>query len=251
MMKKLKISKILVSQPNPGNTLSPFAEVTAKTGVSIDYIPFFKIAPVDIKEFRAQKINPLDYTAIFFSAKSSIDAFFAICEEMKISVPETMKYFCTNENIALYLQKHIVYRKRKIFFGKGSIDTVIDIIGPKHKQEKFLIASTDAPKPEVSKAFTKAGLKFSEAIFSKTVYNDLSEVKISDYQMLVFYSPSDIKSLVSNFPDFEQKNLLFVTYGPSTAKSVTDAGFSLEISAPTPEAPSVAKAILMYLEKNK
>lgn len=247
MKKNINITNILVSQPDPGNTISPFSEITEKNGIQIDYIPFFKIAPVDVKEFRNQKINILDYTAIFFSAKSSIDAFFAICEETKTAVPETMKYFCTTENIALYLQKHIIYRKRKIFFGKGTTDSVIAIIGTKHKNEKFLLASTDVPKADVIKAFTKAKLKFKEAVFSKTVYSDLSKVDMSKYQMMVFYSPSDIKSLISNFPGFEQKNLLFVTYGPSTAKAVKDAGFSIEISAPTPEAPSVAKALLMYL----
>lgn len=251
MKNNINIKNILVSQPDPGNTISPFSEITAQTGINIDYFPFFKIAPVDIKEFKAQKINVLDYTAIFFSAKSSIDAFFTICEETKTPVPETMKYFCTNDSIAHYLQKHIVYRKRKIFYGKGTINSVIDAIGSKHKVENFLIVSTDTIKPEVTKVFANAGLKYGEAVLSKTVYSDLSGLDISKYQMLVFYSPSDIKSLISNFPDFVQKNLLFVTYGHSTAKSVADAGFSVEVSAPTPEAPSVAKALLLYLERSK
>ena len=234
-----------------GNTQSPFSEITSKYGVQVDYFPFFRIEPLTAKEFRTQKVAILDYTAIFFSAKSSIDAFFSVCEAMRVTVPETMKYFCTTENIALYLQKHIVYRKRKIFFGKGTIESVMEAIGPKHKGENFLIASTDMTKPDVIKAFTKAGLKFGNAVFSKTVYSDLKDVDLSKYQMVVFYSPSDVKSLVQNFPDFKQDGLLFVTYGPSTAKALKDNGFVVEVEAPTPEAPSVSKALLLYLENHK
>lgn len=247
----MKISDILVSQPAPGNTQSPFSEITSKYGVHIDYFPFFRIEPVTAKEFRAQKVAILDYTAIFFSAKSSIDAFFAICEEMRITVPETMKYFCTTENIALYLQKHIVYRKRKIFFGRGTVDSVLEAVGTKHKNENFLIASTDSTKPDVIKAFTKAGLKFGNAVFSKTVYSDLKEVDLSKYQMVVFYSPSDVKSLIQNYPDFKQDGILFATYGLSTAKALKDNGYAVEVEAPTPEAPSVSKALMLYLEKTK
>lgn len=245
----MKISKILVSQPDPGNTQSPFTEITSKFGIHIDYFPFFRIEPLTAKEFRAQKVSILDYTAIFFSAKSSIDAFFSVCEAMRVTVPETMKYFCTTENIALYLQKHIVYRKRKIFFGKGTVDSVLDAIGAKHKTENFLIASTDTTKPEVIKAFTKAGLKFGNAVFSKTVYSDLAQVNLQEYQMVVFYSPSDVKSLIQNYPDFSQNGLLFATYGLSTAKALEDNGFSVEVKAPTPEAPSVSKALVLYLER--
>lgn len=247
----MTISDILVAQPAPGNTQSPFSEITSKFGVHVDYSPFFHIEPLTAKEFRAQKVTILDYTAIFFSAKSSIDAFFAVCEAMRVTVPETMKYFCTTENIALYLQKHIVYRKRKIFFGKGTIESVMEAIGPKHKGENFLIASTDTTKPDVIKAFTKAGLKFGNAVFSKTVYSDLKDVDLSKYQMVVFYSPSDVKSLVQNFPDFKQDGFLFVTYGSSTAKALKDNGFVVEVEAPTPEAPSVSKALLLYLENHK
>ena len=247
----MEVKNILVSQPAPGNTQSPFSEITAKYGVHIDYFPFFRIEPVTAKEFRAQRVAILDYTAIFFSAKSSIDAFFSICEEMRISVPETMKYFCTTENIALYLQKHIIYRKRKIFFGKGTTESVLDVIGSKHKNEKFLLAATDAVKPDVIKAFTAAGLKFGNAVFSKTVYSDLKSIDWKSYQMVVFYSPSDVKSLLHNLPEFKQEDLLFVTYGVTTAKSLKEHGFNVEVEAPTPEAPSVSKAVLLYMEKNR
>lgn len=244
----MTIKSILVSQPEPGNTVSPFSEITAKYGVKVDYFPFFTIRPLTAKEFRPQRVNIPDYTAIFFSAKSSIDAFFSICEELRITVPDAQKYFCTTEAIALYLQKHITYRKRKIFFGTGTTDSVINVIGTKHKNETFLIASTDTTKPEVIKAFTKAGLKFGNAVLSKSVYSDLSKVDISSYQMVVFYSPQDVKSLMDNYPDFKQENLLFVTYGPSTAKAVKEAGFDIEVMAPTPQVSSVSKALLLYLE---
>ena len=230
----MKISNILVSQPAPGNTQSPFSEITSKYGIHIDYFPFFRIEPVTAKEFRAQKVAVLDYSAVFFSSKSSIDAFFTVCEEMRVTVPETMKYFCTTENIALYLQKHIVYRKRKIFFGKGTVDSVLEVIGTKHKNEQFLIAS-----------------KFGNAVFSKTVSSDLKELDLSRYQMAVFYSPLDVKSLMQNYPDFKQNGLLFVTYGLSTAKAMKDNGLAVEVEAPTPEAPSVSRALMLYLEKQK
>lgn len=247
----MKIKSILVSQPAPGNTTSPFREISVKYGVEIDYLPFFKIEPVTAKEFRAQRVNILDYTAIVFSAKSSIDAFFAICEETRTVVPETMKYFCTTENIALYLQKHIVYRKRKIFFGSGTTDSIITAIGTKHKNEKFLIASTDVTRPDVIKTFTKANLTFGTAVFSKTVYSDLKEVDLKKYQMVVFYSPSDVKSLLDNYPDFTQEDLLFVTYGPATEKALTEANIKVEVTAPTPMAPSVSKALMLYLESRQ
>ncbi len=247
----MKIKNILVSQPAPGNTQSPFSEITAKFGVNIDYSPFFKIEPVSAKEFRAQKVAILDYTAIVFSARSSIDAFFTICEEMRIVVPETMKYFCTTEAIALYLQKHIVYRKRKIFFGNGTTDSIITAIGTKHKGENFLIASTDVTRPDVIKTFTKAGLKVGHAVFSKTVYGDLTTIDFSKYQMVVLYSPSDVKSFINSFPEFDSKNTLFVTYGAGTAKMMKDNNFPIEIEAPTPECPSVAMALMSYLEKTK
>ncbi len=247
----MTIKSILVSQPAPGNTTSPFTEISTKYGIEIDYMPFFKIEPVTAKEFRAQRVNILDYTAIIFSAKSSIDAFFAICEETRTVVPETMKYFCTTENIALYLQKHIVYRKRKIFFGSGTTDSIISTIGTKHKNEKFLIASTDVTRPEVIATFKKAGLNFGTAVFSKTVNSDLKDVDLKKYQMVVFYSPSDVKSLLENYPDFKQEDLLFVTYGPMTAKALADANINVEVSAPTPQAPSVSRALLLYLESKQ
>lgn len=244
------IKNILISQPEP-TTGSPYTEIISKYGVKIDFNSFFRVEPISAKEFRPQKINILDYTAIVFTAKSMIDAFFKICEEMRVVVPESMKYFCTTESTALYLQKHIVYRKRKIFFGNGTIDSIITIVGTKHKAEKFLIASSDNAKLDISKLFTKNKLKHGTGVFVKTVNSDLSSLKLEDYQLLVFYSPSDVKSLQENFPDFHQSKVLFATFGSGTAKEMKTAKIPIEIQAPTPEMPSIAKALMLYLEKNK
>ncbi|MEG0517280.1 MAG: uroporphyrinogen-III synthase [Bacteroidales bacterium] len=244
----MKISNILISQPAPVNN-SPYAELISKYGVSIDFKPFFRVEPLNAKEFRAQKINILDFTAIVFTARTTIDAFFRLCEELRIIVPESMKYFCNSEAIALYLQKHIVYRKRKIFFGNGTPASIVEAIGTKHKDENFLLATTDNVKGDIHKLFTKAKLKHDSAAFIKTIHADLSDVDFNNYQLVVFYSPSDIKSLQENFPDFKQKNLHFATFGPATAKAMKSAKLTTTIIAPTPEAPSIAKALLLYFEK--
>ena len=206
--------------------------------------------PLNAKEFRAQKINILDFTAIVFTAKTTIDAFFKLCEELRITVPETMKYFCNSEATAVYLQKHIVFRKRKIFYGNGTTASIIDTIGSKHKDEKFLIAETaDNLKGDLHKLFSKTKFKFESAAFVKTIYSDLKEIDLSKYQIPVFYSPSDVKSLLENFPEFQQNGLQIATFGPAAAKAVTAAGLNADITAPTPEAPSIAKALMLHLQK--
>jgi len=242
------ISKILISQPEPVNG-SPYSDLIAKYGLQIDFRPLFKVEGVNVREFRAEKVNVLDYTAIIFTSRLAIDSFFKLCEEMRVVVPETMKYFCQSEAIALYLQKYIVYRKRKIFFGTGTVASIIESIGAKHKTENFLIACTDGLKPEVNKLFVKAKLKHGSAVFVKTVNSDLSDLDIKAYQMLIFYSPADVRSLLDNYPDFKQGETLFATYGTTTAKAVKAAGLTIEIEAPTLEAPSIAEALHKYLEK--
>ena len=244
----MKVKNILISQPAPQNS-SPYSDIISKHGVNIDFQPFFKVEPLTAKEFRLQKINILDFTAIVFTARTTIDAFFRLCEELRITVPETMKYFCVSEAIALYLQKHIVYRKRKIFFGNGTAASIIDSIGAKHKEENFLLATADTNKADLHKLFVKAKLKHDSAVFIKTINSDLSQLDLEKYQIAVFYSPSDVNSLQENFPEFEQKELMFATFGPATAKAVTTAGYQANIMAPTPEAPSIAKALALYLEK--
>ena len=245
----MKISNILISQPAPQNS-SPYTELQSKYKVNIDFMPFFKVEPLSAKEFRAQKINILDFTAIVFTAKTTIDAFFKLCEELRITVPETMKYFCNSEATAVYLQKHIVFRKRKIFYGNGTTASILDTIGSKHKDEKFLIAATaDNVKGDLHKMFSKTKYKFESAAFVKIIYSDLKEIEMDKYQIAVFYSPSDVKSLQENFPEFEQKELQIATFGPAVAQAVTAAGLTANITAPTPEAPSIAKALMLHLQK--
>lgn len=246
----MTVSSILISQ-QPPKANSPYSDITAKYGVKFDFVPFFTIEPLSSREFRAQRVNILDYTAIVFSARSTIDAFFHLCGELRVKIPETMKYFCTTEAVAMYLQKHIVYRKRKIFFGDGTAPSLITLIGSKHKGEKFLIATSDSTGNDVTRVFEESGLDFKSAVFVKSVSQDLKSLSLDSYDMIVLYNPSDVKSLYENFPDFKQGNIKFVSYGKSVVKAMKEAGLEIEISAPTSTAPSVAKAIELYLEKNR
>ena len=244
----MKNRHILISQPNPNGT-SSYTELIEKYGAAIDFFPFFKVESLTPKEFRAQRVNILDHTAVVFTARTAIDTFFHLCEEIRITIPETMKYFCISESIAFYLQKYIVYRKRKIFFGKGDIGSMMEVIGTKHKDEKFLLALADNYKPEIPKSFEKAKLKNTRAILYRTVNSDLHQLDLAKYGMLVFYSPADIKSLQENFPNFQQGELLFATFGPATAKALKAAKFKSTIEAPSPEAPSITKALVLYFDK--
>ena len=231
-------------------TASPYTSIAEKFGVSFDFKPFFKIEPLTSREFRAQRINILDHTAIVFSARSTIDAFFLLCEELRIKVPETMKYFCTTEAVANYLQKHIVYRKRKIFFGDGKPESIIGLIGAKHKGEKFLIATAESTsKDAVTKLFEAQSLDFATAVFVKPVSQDIKGTDLHSYDIIVLFNPADVKSLYENYPDFTQGDIRFVSHGRSIVKAMEEAGLTIEISAPTPEAPSVAKALEIYLSK--
>ena len=246
----MSVKNILISQQQP-TTASPYTSIAEKFGAKLDFKPFFKIEPLTSREFRSQRINILDHTAIVFSARSTIDAFFQLCEELRVKVPETMKYFCTTEAVANYLQKHIVYRKRKIFFGDGKPDSIIGLIGTKHKGEKFLIATAESSsKDAVTKAFETQKYDFETAVFVKPVPQDIKDVDLHSYDLIVFFNPADVKSLYENHPDFTQGDIKFVSYGKSVVGAMEEAGLTIEISAPTVEAPSVAKALEIYLAKN-
>ena len=245
----MNLKKILISQQQP-KTVSPYDSISDKFGVEFDFKPFFKMEPLSSREFRSQRINILEHSAVIFSARTTIDAFFLLCEELRVKVPETMKYFCTTEAVANYLQKHIVYRKRKIFFGDGTPDSILNLIGSKHKGESFLIATSESSsKDAVSRLFEQEGLNFETAVFVKPVSQDLKDVNLKDYDMIVLFNPADVKSLFENQPDFEQGKTLFVSYGRSVVRAMEEAGLKIEISAPNPEAPSVAKALEIYLSK--
>ena len=246
----MSVKNILISQQQP-KTASPYTSIAEKFGIEFDFKPFFKIEPLSSREFRAQRINILDHTAIVFSARTTIDAFFLLCEELRVKVPETMKYFCTTEAVANYLQKHIVYRKRKIFFGDGTPESIISLIGTKHKGENFLIATAESSsKDAVTRLFEEHKLGFETAVFVKPVSQDIKGVDIHSYDMVVLFNPADVKSLYENHPDFVQGDTKFVSYGRTVVTAMEEAGLKIEISAPTPEAPSVAKALEIYLSNN-
>ena len=243
----MSIKKILVSQNAP-RVLTQYESVTQKFGVTFDFHPFFKIEPLTSREFRAQRINVLDYSAIVFSSRHVIDAFFSLAEELRAKIPETMKYFCTTEAVAMYLQKHIVYSKRKIFYGTGTPESVVALIGPKHKDEKFLIAMSDTSSGDaLTSLFDAHHLHYATGVFVKSVSQDLSGMNLHDYDMMVLYNPADLRSLQENFPDFEQGDIKLVSYGRSVVKPLEEAGLRIDVKAPSPEAPSVASAIEQYL----
>ena len=246
----MSVKNILISQQQP-KTASPYTTIAEKFEVNFDFIPFFKNEPLTSREFRAQRINILDHTAIVFSARTTIDAFFQLCEELRVKVPETMKYFCTSEAVANYLQKHIVYRKRKIFFGDGRPESILGLISAKHKGENFLIATASSTgKDAVTKVFETSPYKFETAVFVKPVSQDIKTIDLHSYDVVVFFNPADVKSLFENQPDFKQEEIRFVSYGKSIVSAMNEAGLTIEISAPTTEAPSVAKALEIFLSKN-
>lgn len=254
-----KIKKILLSQPKPTTEKSPYFDIEKKYGVTIDFRPFIKVEPVVAKEFRQQKINILDYTAVVFTAKTGIDHYFRLCQELRVTVPDTMKYFCTSETISLYLQKYIQYRKRKIFFGEhGQLEELADIIN-KHPEEKYLVVVSDVhdknktvkTKKDIIDYLEEANIEFKQAVMYRTVSADFTQDPDFKYDMFVFFSPSGIGSLFQNFPNFEQNEIKIGCFGPTTIKAAEDAGLNVNIKAPTPEVPSMAAAMDMFLKNDK
>lgn len=245
----MKINKILVSQPRPTSEKSPYFDIEQKHGVEIVFRPFIKVEGLTAKEFRQQRVNIADFTAVIFTAKTAIDHFFRLCEEMRITIPDTMKYFCTTESIALYLQKYIVYRKRKIFHANtGKLDDLLPFI-LKHRNEKFLFAVSDVHNGEANILDTN-NIDYTRAVMYRTVSNDFEANEAFDYDMLVFFSPQGIESLLKNFPDFKQNDICIATLGSTTAQAVKDAGLRLDIEAPNPKAPSMTAAIDNFLSEN-
>lgn len=244
----MKVKKVLVSQPKPSSEKSPYFEIAEKYGVEIVFRPFIKVEGLSAKEFRQSKISISDYTAVIFTARTAIDHFFRLCEEMRITIPDTMKYFCTTESIALYLQKYIIYRKRKIFHGNtGKLDDLLPFL-MKHNKEKFLYAISSVHKEEDLNILDKNNINYTKAVMYRTVSNDFTPEENFDYDMLLFFSPSGIDSLLKNFPDFKQEDIKIGCFGATTAKAVRDAGFRLDIEAPTAKTPSMTAALDMYLK---
>ncbi len=244
----MKVKTILVSQPEPKVENSPYFELEEKQRVKIDFIPFIHVEGVSSKEVRQQKVDLSKYTAIILTSRNSVDHFFRIAEEMRYKVPDTLKYFCSSEAVAYYLQKYVVYRKRKIYVGKRTFAELSPLI-KKYKNETFLLPSSDMLKPDIPKILNKLGVEWKKAIFYKTVVSDLSHLRNVTYDILVFFSPSGIKSLFKNFPDFEQKNTRIAVFGNTTIKAAKTHGLTVNIKAPTSETPSMTMALKKYLKE--
>lgn len=245
------IKKILVSQPKPTSEKSPYFEIASNYGVELVFRPFIKVEGITAKEFRQQHVNILDYTAVVFTSRHAIDHFFTLAKELRVSIPEDMKYFCVTETIALYIQKYVLFRKRKVFFGTtGKIADLLPTM-VKHKTEKYFIPMSDVHSDEIQVLMESKKLHYKEAVMYRTVSNDFTPDEPFDYDMLVFFSPSGVNSLIKNFPQFDQEKVSIATFGPTTAKAVKDAGLRVDLEAPTQEYPSMTGALKHYLEINK
>ncbi|MDR0834896.1 MAG: uroporphyrinogen-III synthase [Candidatus Symbiothrix sp.] len=245
----LNVKKILISQPKPAGDKSPYYDIAEKYAVEVVFRPFIKIDPVELKDFRTQRINILDFSAVVFTAKTGVDHFFRLVGETRVYIPDTMKYFCVTEAIAVYLQKYIVYRKRKIFFAAtGKMEDLATLIS-KHNKENYLVVVSDVHKNDLLLVMDAKKIKHKEAVMYRTVSNDFAPGESFDYDALIFFSPSGINSLMKNFPKFQQGDVAIGTFGPTTAKAAKDAGLRLDIEAPTPDAPSMTAALENYLKK--
>ena len=243
-----KVKSILITQPKPEGDKSPYFDLAKKFDLKIDFRPFIQVEPIGIKEFRKQKINILEHTAIIFTSRNAVDHFFKLCQEGKVEMPAEMKYFCVSEQTANYLQKYITIRKRKIFVGKRTTVDLIEIL-KKHKNEKFVYPCSDIRKDDIPEFLAKNNYKFTEAVIYKTVASDLSDLAEVNYDVIAFFSPSGINSLFVNFPDFKQNDTRIAAFGPTTAKAVRDYNLFLDIQAPHPDAPSMTGAIELYIKE--
>ncbi|MCD2257896.1 uroporphyrinogen-III synthase [Psychroserpens luteolus] len=243
-----KVKTILVSQPEPKIENSPYFDLQEKQKVKIDFRPFIHVEGVEAKEIRQQKVDLSNYTAIILTSRNSVDHFFRVADEMRFKVPDTMKYFCQSEAVAYYLQKYVVYRKRKIYVGKRTFKDLSPLI-KKYKEESFLLPTTDKLKPEVPEILDNLNVKWKQSVFYKTVISDLSDLANVYYDILVFFSPSGIESLFHNFPEFKQNDTRIAVFGNTTIKAVESHGLRVDIAAPTPETPSMTMALEKYIDK--
>lgn len=245
----MKITNILISQPAPAiPEKSPYYQIQSKYKIKTDYRPFIRVEGVSLKEYRSQRVEILEHTAVIFTSRTTVDNFFRICEEARLVIPETMKYLCNTEAVALYLQKYIVYRKRKISFANGTFANFMELI-LKHKSEKMLLTLSEPHKPELPDTMQKLKLNFSKLILAKTVSADMEGLDILKYDMLIFFSPSEIASLTANFD--KSAIPMLATFGDGTTRAAIDAGLTVNVIAPTPQAPSMSKAIEIFLKQIK
>lgn len=245
------IKKILVSQPQPSSTKSPYYEIASKHNVELVFRPFFQIESITPKEFRAQKINILDYTAIVFTSRTAVDHFFTLCKALRVDLPDDMKYFGISEAVSLYIQKYVQYRKRKVFFGTSGKWPELLVIMTKHKTERYLVPLSSVHDDKIQNMLDSKKLIHKECVMFRTISNDFKPEENFDYDMLIFFTPTGIQSLLKNFPDFKQGDIRMGCFGPSTAKSIIDAGFRLDMQAPNEKAPSITSALDLYLTENE
>lgn len=244
----MKVKTILVSQPKPETEKSPYFDLSDKCKVKVDFRSFIHVEGIDSKEFRTQKVTIQDFGAVIFTSRNAVDHFFRIAEEVRYNVPDDLKYFCISESTAYYLQKYVVYRKRKIFHGRQTMEDLMPLI-KKHKVEKFLLPCADILKKDIPEVLEKNNINFEKAVLYKTVCSDLSDLADVNYDVLVFFSPAGIASLYENFPDFKQNDTKIAVFGATTAKAAENAGLEINIAAPKPEAPSMTMALEQYIKK--
>ena len=246
----MKIKHVLVSQPPPENDKSPYTELIEQYNLNVCFRKFIKVESIGAKEFRRQRIQIPDHTALIITSKNAIDQFFSLCEELRVEVSDQMKYFCTSEAIALYLQKYVQFRKRKIFYGNGQFSDLLGLI-KKHKDEKYLFLCAENHKKDYPQLLKQNKIQFTVAPIYRSVPEDLSDINIQKFDMLVFFSPFGIKSLMENFPDYKQNSTVIAAFGKATVKAAEKEKFNVQIQAPTETAPSMIMAIQEYLEANK
>ena len=247
------IKKILVSQPQPASAKSPYYDIEKEFNVECVFRPFFKVEGITAKEFRQERINLLDYTAVVFTSRHAVDNYFKLAKEMRVTIPEDMKYFCVIETIALYIQKYVQYRKRKVFFGTtGKINDLVPLMA-KHKQEKYLVPMSSVHNDDVKNMLDAKKLNHTECVMYRTVSNDFTDEERAsfDYDMLIFFRPTGVKALKANFPDFNQDDIKIGVFGPATAKTIAEEHLRLDLQAPTPEFPSMTSALKDFLKKNQ
>ena len=250
--KEIKISSILITQPRPETDKSPYFDLAKKYEIKIDFHPFIRVEGLTGKEFRKQRVDIMEYSAMVFTSRSAVDHFFRICEELKVKVSQDMKYFCITEAVALYLQKFILYRKRKVFFSAdGTTAGLLEIIGKHKNNEKFILPLSDSGKNDIAQFMIKHNVKYAEAALYRTVSNDIAPVMSSPYDMIVFFSPFSVQTLFDHDPKFKQNGTLIGAFGPTTSKAVEDNGLRLDIKAPAPNTPSMVSALENFLNEVK
>jgi uroporphyrinogen-III synthase len=249
-LKKIPVNSILIAQPKPESDKNPYTDLARKHRLVIDFKPFVHLEGVSAKEFRKLKINPADYAAVVFTSRSAVDQYFKLIDDLRAKISPDGKYYCMTEAIALYLQKYILYRKRKVFFSDGTLKGMIEIIEKHRTGEKFLIPVSDTHKSDIAEYLKKKRYEYADAVIFKTVAAELSEKELRKYDMLILFSPGGVQALLQNFADFKQKNLKIGAFGPLTAQAVISAGLSLDLQAPAPGAPSMIMAIDSYLSRS-